>query len=181
MAKITLPYTLANGNTADGGQVQQDLDSIVNQVNGNLEGTNNIGTGAIFLANLASEVKVIENIYSTALTSDVAVPDSTTTEIFSQSLTLSVARYCLFLITDEYDALNTAYNWDHYLYDGATELEQWANVIDTSLSSKQTSTFHYFAQLTSGSHTIYFKAYQDSGYTIYERPGTRMTIIQFAF
>ena len=181
MAKINLPYVLQNGNTADGGQVQQDLDSIVNQVNGNLEGTNNIGTGAIFLANLASEVKVLEAIYSTALTSAVQVPIETVTDIISQSLTLSAARYCLFLITSLHDIVNDVYNCKHYLYDGATNLETWTNFIDSSYNGEETKTFHYFTQLASGSHTIYFKAYQDNNDTVNENIGTRMTIIQFGF
>ena len=182
MAKITLPYILQNHNNADGGQVQDDFNAILAQVNGNLDGEN-VGNGAISLPKLASDVKVIENIYSIALSSDVTLPSSTTTTIFSQSLTLSTARYCLFLITGKYCATNDEYTWVHYLYDDSTQLESWTNLIynTSSTGSNEASTFHYYGQLASGSHTIYLKALQGSSSELYELKGTRMTIIQFAF
>lgn len=185
MAKIILPYTIQNGNTADGGQVQQDFDAILTQVNGNLDSTN-LASGAVTLTKLASDVKVIENIYSVALSASVSVPNTTETEVLSQSITLSTARYCLFLITADYGVLiNKNFSWTHYLYDGTTKLVTFYNGFQNGStatgSTETTSTFHYYAQLASGSHTIYYKPYQNSGSSLSVFAPTRMTIIQFAF
>ena len=201
MAKITLPYILQNHNNADGGQVQQDLDAILAQVNGNLDGNNiapsgvgtpQIGDGAVTLPKLASEIKVIENVYHIEPSDDINVDNETTTTIVSQSITLSVARYCLILVT-------TSYNWQDYtsgteagqrkfyLYNDATEISFHNDTRPCSGSGDSytaTRAFHYFGQIASGSHTIYLKTWQDTGaiMTVYHNyAATGMTIIQFAF
>ena len=178
MAKITLPYILQNHNNADGGQVQDDFNAILAQVNGNLDGEN-VGNGAISLPKLGSDVKVLEAIYSIALASDVAIPNTTETEVLSQALNLSAARYCLFLITGKYDG--GSYDWYHDLYDGASMLDSWINYQGSTGSAGTANTYHSFAQLSAGSHTITLKINQDSGGDKSERTGTRMTIVQFAF
>ena len=191
MAKITLPYTLANGNTADGGQVQQDLDAIVTQVNGNLDGNNiapsGVGTlqingGAVTLPKLASEVKVLEAVYSNTWGA-ISITPNTETEVLSQSLNLSTARYVLFLITAGFSAeANTSYVWDHILDDGATLLQDFQNFVNnnTAQVNSITASFHHFSQLSSGTHTISLKVRQSYSSDTYSGPG-RMTIVQFAF
>jgi|GEM_PF-5634883 len=183
MAKITLPYTIQNGNTADGGQVQQDFDAILAQVNGNLDSTN-LASGAVTLAKLASDVKVIEQVYSVASSDWISSTGSTIT-LASQSMTLSVARYCLFLVTVEFFVSSNDQMWAFNIYDGATKLRTYDwNFLsyDSSSSGYKFSSLHYFSQLTSGSHTINLEATPSlNNTTLSSRAKGRLTIIQFNF
>jgi len=184
MAQITLPYTLANGNTADGGQVQQNFDAIVTQVNGHLDNTN-LANGAVTLAKLASDVKVIEAIYSDFVPyfldgvisgTTISVPASTETTIFSQTITLSAARYLLFQANYYITSSASGGQFSYIVKDGTSELLH--NSIDTN-GYGMNLTFQFIKQLTAGTHTIYFNVYPDgTNRVVTDRA---FTIIQFAF
>ena len=195
MAKITLPYILQNHNNADGGQVQDDLNAILAQVNGNLDGNNiapsgvstpQVGDGAVTLPKLGSDVKVIEAIYhDLQYTNDGTIntllcPKDTETTVFTQAITLSVARYMLINFS-----FNFGYTGDQNtdvssrVYDGDTRLvavRQEPYVSGATI----TGAFTFIKQLASGAHTIYFKV-DNNNYADINLDDRAFTIIQFAF
>lgn len=182
MANITLPYTLANGNTADGGQVQQNFDAIVTQVNGNLD-ANNLATGAVTLAKLASDVKVIENVYHQELASTTTLTKNVETIVLSQDVTLSTPRYCFFIASIEL-GINTSSDsidiWLRYTISGtATTLSDYMGT-PGSVSPSPIVLYSY-AQLPAGTSTIEFVTYPYSNNETAYTDSTKLTIIQFAF
>jgi len=208
MAKITLPHTLANGNTADGGEVQANFDAVIAQVNGAITGvggvniptdgivTANIKDAAVTVAKLASTAKVIESVTHTPLTSNYSLTGSSAAFI-TQNINLSAQRYCLFLFSGLghiyiiSPGTGTSYLFNVDLYDDTTLLKSSA----PSEISPGTSTiylysepaFHAFKQLASGAHTIYVKGKYgtgvDGGNIIGDADGiyTSLTTIVFAF
>jgi len=187
MANVTLPYTLANGNTADGGQVQQNFDAIVTQVNGNLD-SDNLASGAVTLAKLATDVKVIENVYTA--TGGATIPkDETDVNIISQTITLTTARYCLFLATAQYlNAGDDDYGYYETIKDGTSTLVSFPvflpepKTVSTSNWYYSAVSFHHYGQLTAGTHTIYLTiSTSNLPASDGEVSTARLTIIQFAF
>jgi len=193
MAKITLPHTLANGNTADGGEVQANFDAVIDEVNGELEGTNNIKAGgvltaniadnAVTLAKLASSIKVIENTYSdyvpyylngSIVGSSKSVPSAETT-IFSQAVTLSANRYLLFQYNYYVTDTGANYPVTTKVKDGSTEI---SHLQFDGTGYGMMLGFQFLKQITSGSHTFYFTLTTTENRSVTDRA---FTIIQFGF
>jgi hypothetical protein len=187
MALINKPYTFTNGagNAADGTQVNADFDTIYSLVNGNLEGVN-MKDATITLAKLASEVKVIESVTHTGITSDVTLTAFVETQILSQNITLSGQRYCLIMA----NLLGYSYDNDACplirIYDGTTILLDGTVAGAATVSHYFQKSVYTFKQLASGAHTIYLKVFTfgATNGVVYGGTGdtqTHLTTIVFAF
>ena len=134
----------------------------------------------ITLAKLAAEVKVIESVTHTALTSNYNLTTDVTAFI-TQNITLSAQRYCLFLFNGNYMGTTGASNLILSLYDGATYLGD--RTVASSVWLDLTVTLTAFKQLASGAHTIYVKVAGNSGAFLGHASDyyTHLTTIVFAF
>ena len=189
MAKITLPYTIQNGNTADGGQVQQDFDAILTQVNGNLD-ADNIASGAVTLAKLASDVKVIENIYHTEelgdyYTSGLAlnVTDTETT-ILTLNVTLSSDRYLLFLSNISFGYFNNNGYVEVLVKDGTNTLwgcRAFSAYDGSSNNGPAEFACSFLKQYSAGSYTFSVTGRASPSGNSVSAYARSFTIIQFNF
>ena len=182
MALLTKSYTFTNGigNNVDAVQINKDFDDLYTLVNGNIEAVN-IKDATITLAKLATEVKVIENVYHVNLATNYTVTAGWDT-FLTKDITLSAQRYCLILLKIQIVANTGAFiNVD----DGVTRLMDSSFVDSPSATFESNYTTHQYVQLASGAHTINAEAIlTGTSATIFgyaDGAGTYLTIIVFGF
>jgi hypothetical protein len=189
MAKITLPYTLANGNTADGGQVQQNFDAVLTQVNGNLDanniassgvGTTQIADGAVTLAKLASGIPLLDDIAYANVSSAISFAANTETNVINLSVSASVDEFLIVLFEMNVSTNNTsdALVRSRIYVDSTLQYEWLHHTVDFTTACMS----FYVGNVSAGSHSVEGKIYAgDSGVvSALQTPYAYMMALTFA-